>query len=69
MNKENENHATSKARKIPLSVRTISWSESMNQDDLEVPGTPRTPRTSTTPGKFIVFEFLYFTEVIKNVGK
>ncbi|KAK6618950.1 hypothetical protein RUM44_003331 [Polyplax serrata] len=50
MNEGSETRATSKARKIPLSIRTIHWSESMNQDDLDVPGTPRTPRTSTTPG-------------------
>ncbi|XP_071449905.1 GTP cyclohydrolase 1-like isoform X1 [Hetaerina americana] len=30
--------------------RTVSWSESIDESELEVPGTPHTPRTSTTPG-------------------
>lgn len=38
-----------KARKPrPLQTRT-SWSE--NCEEIEVPGTPKTPRTSTTPGR------------------
>lgn len=39
-------HAIVKKPK-PLICR--SWSE--NYDDVEVPGTPKTPRTSTTPGR------------------
>jgi hypothetical protein len=31
-------------------LRTVSWSESLDEGDLEVPGTPKGPRTSTTPG-------------------
>lgn len=52
MNGKVDNHAVSLPRKIPPPVRTISWSENVSQEDLDVPGTPRTPRTSTTPGKF-----------------
>lgn len=33
----------------PAKLRSVSWQENI-EDDLEVPGTPRTPRTSTTPG-------------------
>lgn len=51
MNEGNENHAISKARKIPFSLRSLHWSESMNHEDIDVPNSPRTPRTSTTPGK------------------
>ncbi|XP_034936717.1 saccharopine dehydrogenase-like oxidoreductase [Chelonus insularis] len=36
--------------KKPPSLRTVTWSESVDETDLDVPGTPRTPRTSTTPG-------------------
>lgn len=32
----------------PLVSRSVSWTD--NGDDIEVPGTPKTPRTSTTPG-------------------
>lgn len=37
-----------KRRPRPLIAR--AWSE--NFDDVEIPGTPKTPRTSTTPGSF-----------------
>lgn len=45
----------------PLTTRTVSWSENTN-DDIEIPGTPKTPRTSTTPGNnvhsiFIIQDF------------
>lgn len=47
----NGNAVVAKApRKIPPPVRTISWSDNVSQEELEIPGTPRTPRTSTTPG-------------------
>lgn len=47
-----------KARKPrPLQARTTSWSE--NCDDIEVPGTPKTPRTSTTPGSFQFINITY----------
>nr|CAH7744018.1 unnamed protein product [Callosobruchus chinensis] len=31
-------------------LRPVNWSESYDMDDVDVPGTPKTPRTSTTPG-------------------
>jgi len=31
-------------------LRTVSWSESLDESELDVPGTPRGPRTTTTPG-------------------
>lgn len=34
----------------PGPLRTVSWSENVEETDLDIPGTPRTPRTSTTPG-------------------
>lgn len=34
----------------PRPLRTVSWSESVEETELDIPGTPRTPRTSTTPG-------------------
>lgn len=30
--------------------RTISWQEEAQETEIDVPGTPKTPRTSTTPG-------------------
>lgn len=40
----------SEVRKCPpVKLRTVSWQEDVDTD-LEIPGTPRTPRTSTTPG-------------------
>lgn len=33
-------------------LRTVSWSESLDENELNVPGTPKGPRTSTTPGTF-----------------
>lgn len=53
MNGKVENHAVSLPKKVPPPVRTVSWSENVSQEDLDVPGTPRTPRTSTTPGEFL----------------
>lgn len=35
--------------KKPGPLRT--WNDNADETDLEVPGTPRTPRTSTTPGR------------------
>lgn len=46
------NHVTNgiaKAKK-PRPVLARTWSESYEIQDIEVPGTPKTPRTSTTPG-------------------
>lgn len=44
-----EKRSATNARKLgPL--RTVSWNENVEESDLEIPGTPRTPRTSTTPG-------------------
>lgn len=34
----------------PAQLRSVSWNED-GDSELDVPGTPRTPRTSTTPGK------------------
>lgn len=42
-----------KMKKIPPPLRTISWSENVSHEDLEIPGTPKTPRTSTTPGELL----------------
>jgi len=36
--------------KKPLPLRAVSWSDNIEDTDLDVPGTPRTPRTSTTKG-------------------
>ncbi|XP_033210501.1 GTP cyclohydrolase 1 [Belonocnema kinseyi] len=36
--------------KKPAALRNVSWSENMEDSEIDVPGTPRTPRTSTTPG-------------------
>jgi hypothetical protein len=36
--------------KKPVSLRTVSWSENIEETELDIPGTPRTPRTSTTKG-------------------
>ena len=36
--------------KKPLPLRAVSWSDNIEETDLDVPGTPRTPRTSTTKG-------------------
>lgn len=38
--------------KKPLPLKTVSWSDSIEESDLDVPGTPRTPRTSTTKGTY-----------------
>lgn len=34
----------------PAPLRTVSWNETVAAGDFEIPGTPKTPRTSTTPG-------------------
>ncbi|XP_046433401.1 GTP cyclohydrolase 1 isoform X1 [Neodiprion pinetum] len=36
--------------KKPGPLRTVSWNENVEDSELDIPGTPRTPRTSTTPG-------------------
>ena len=36
--------------KKPLPLRAVSWNDTIEETDLDVPGTPRTPRTSTTKG-------------------
>nr|CAD7434106.1 unnamed protein product [Timema monikensis] len=35
-------------KKIPPKLRTVSWTEDID-NELEIPGSVRTPRTSTTP--------------------
>lgn len=45
---EEENKVVSMKKPTPL--RTVSWNENVGETDLDIPGTPRTPRTSTTPG-------------------
>lgn len=50
----NDNHVTNgigKAKK-PRPVLARTWSDNYDIQDVEVPGTPKTPRTSTTPGIF-----------------
>ncbi|KAJ8922288.1 hypothetical protein NQ315_004227 [Exocentrus adspersus] len=42
------NSVVAKKKTRPVLVKT--WSENYEINDVEVPGTPRTPRTSTTPG-------------------
>ncbi|CAD6201362.1 GSCOCG00000165001-RA-CDS [Cotesia congregata] len=49
-NGEKENDKGSKNCKKPGPLRNVTWSENVDETDLEVPGTPRTPRTSKTPG-------------------
>jgi hypothetical protein len=39
----------------PAQLRSISWNEDGGDNELDVPGTPRTPRTSTTPGKAVLY--------------
>ncbi|XP_014247860.1 GTP cyclohydrolase 1 isoform X1 [Cimex lectularius] len=34
----------------PPRLRTVSWQEEITEGDNDAPGTPKTPRTSTTPG-------------------
>lgn len=50
-----------KAPRRPRPLISRAWSE--NFDDVEVPGTPKTPRTSTTPG------LLLFKNINKNNQK
>lgn len=45
-------NGVTKAKK-PRPVLARTWSESYELEDVEVPGTPKTPRTSTTPGIYI----------------
>ena len=37
----------------PAQLRSVAWNEDVGDSELDVPGTPRTPRTSTTPGKAV----------------
>ncbi|KAL1123818.1 hypothetical protein AAG570_001589 [Ranatra chinensis] len=46
-NGEAEERDTTKPR--PPRIRTVSWQEEVAECDIEAPGTPKTPRTSTTP--------------------
>lgn len=46
-----EEEKTVMACKKPGPLRTVSWNENVGETDLDIPGTPRTPRTSTTPGR------------------
>lgn len=48
-------NGVAKAKK-PRPVLARTWSENYEIQDIEVPGTPKTPRTSTTPGIF-TFDF------------
>lgn len=52
--------------KKPLPLRTVSWSDNIEETDLDVPGTPRTPRTSTTKGTVIRNTWQFFEIVTKN---
>lgn len=63
-----------KARK-PRGLVARAWSESC--DEIEVPGSPKTPRTSTTPGTIheILLEskkiknYIFFTQIFFYLGK
>lgn len=52
---ENNNFNNQK-RFTPPSLRSVSWPL---ESELEVPGTPKTPRTSTTPGIFGVAKKMF----------
>lgn len=41
------------AKKLPPlnTNRKVSWTEKDDENDIEIAGTPQTPRTSTTPGR------------------
>lgn len=56
--------------KKPLPLKTVSWSDSIEESDLDVPGTPRTPRTSTTKGtydmKHVENRLNCHVEILKN---
>lgn len=45
-----EEESITKNGKKPGPLRSVTWSENVDETELEIPGTPRTPRTSTTPG-------------------
>lgn len=48
-----ETRKQSQVAKKPGPLRTVSWNETVSEGDFEIPGTPRTPRTSTTPGTLL----------------
>lgn len=64
-------NASTTAKSLPMAInnskkivsnltnlkKQTSWQEDITENDIDVPGTPRTPRTSTTPGKLFLFKF------------
>lgn len=44
------------AKKMPPQITNLirqqSWQDELAESDINIPGSPRTPRTSTTPGEF-----------------
>lgn len=54
--------------KKPAPLRTVSWNEAVEESELDIPGTPRTPRTSTTPG-ILKISKKYTTEYISKEKK
>ena len=47
---EDETKSQKPQQQRPGPLRTVSWNETIAEGDFEIPGTPKTPRTSTTPG-------------------
>lgn len=43
--------------KKPGPMRTVSWTENVEESSLDVPGTLKSPRTSTTPGIPLIVQF------------
>lgn len=43
-------NGTTEIKDRPPRLRTVSWQEELSENDNDVPGTPKGPRTSTTPG-------------------
>ena len=43
------------SKKMPPQISNLkkqqSWQDELAESDINIPGSPRTPRTSTTPGK------------------
>ncbi|KAG8261180.1 hypothetical protein J6590_079320 [Homalodisca vitripennis] len=55
--------------KKAMRSRTKSWQEEAQETDIEVPGTPKTPRTSTTPGiNYFIQDSFYIRTRGKNTA-
>lgn len=55
-NGERYNNNNNKDTKKPKPLLCRAWSE--NCQEVDIPGTPKTPRTSTTPGRKKTFKIL-----------